>query len=566
MARNPIQELAIGPFSGGINTYADPSRIGDNEAADAVNFDISLDGSLKSRPPWSLLTGKVETSTVGGGNPPESNQEILGTFVYGGARFLVFTSNHIDEEYASFIYYLEGPNAGVVAKMGDGLHSKAHRYVNDIYLVPHLENEEAGLKYDLGTGTTTVIEDMPVGYTSVVYKDRLWISGRRNNLGIPNNSRLFFSEVGDFEDWPDTNFFDINPGDGDAVHGLAVYQDNILIFKDNATYVLAYDTGPAQAVLQVINTDIGVMGPRCVVTYENSVFVLQYNQVYEMSNYDFEKISVKIPFEYDDTLPEGDHEFGGQTWRFSIWMSVVGDRLVVRYFNNLYVYHLRLKAWTRWTSEDVNIKYIGPIHRLDNTNTALNRGVDTYIAPSALTKVIDGNGPGSSGDWNIYLKFFVMEDKYESTITENGEVDAPSTPVDIKLTFLSKMFDIGLSHRFKRLMHWGIDTFTGRPVTGTLFPFTVAYKVTWEQLHIYKWSELQTWGYPLAELPGVEQTIPTGTGIHTRYVRFPKSLRFRLLQFKVQMVTKGNTTDGPVYLYSVTAFIAAKQLAPEAVN
>jgi hypothetical protein len=43
-------------------------------------------------------------------------------------------------------------------------------------------------------------------------------------------------------------------------------------------------------------------------------------------------------------------------------------------------------------------------------------------------------------------------------------------------------------------------------------------------------------------------------------------LRFRLVQFEVEMLTTGNTSDGPARLYSITAFIAAKQLAPEAVN
>jgi len=43
-------------------------------------------------------------------------------------------------------------------------------------------------------------------------------------------------------------------------------------------------------------------------------------------------------------------------------------------------------------------------------------------------------------------------------------------------------------------------------------------------------------------------------------------LRFRLIQFKVQMTTSGNTVDGPARLYSLTAFIGGKQIVPKAVN
>lgn len=558
-----VKELEIGPFAGGINTYSDPAMIADDEMVDCVNFDLSLDGSLVSRPPWQNLDARVFDNSESSAAPPECFQLIIGTGTYESARFIIISSTH-EGDPASYIYYVDGVNAGILAKITDGYHSKAHRYVNDIYLVPDASNIDVGAKYDLSSGLVTALPDMPIGYASVIYKDRLWISGRRN---VANNSRLFFSEIGDPSDWPGTNFFDINPGDGDAVNDLAVYQDNLVIFKDNATYVLAYDTGPAQAVLQVINTDVGAMGPRCVDAYENSIFVLKYNQLYEMSNYDFVRVSVKIPFEYDASFPtEGGYEVDEQSWKFPFWLRIVGDRAIVRFYNRIYVYHLRLRGWTRWDSVDTNIKYIGPIMRLDNTNTDLLRGFDTYVATSTLSKVIDTDGPGTNSNWNMYFKIFKMEDRYELENTENGDITPPTTPRDIELTMITKQFDIGLSHRFKRLMSWGIDCYTGRDVTGTLYPFSVAYKVTWNQLVGYHWHELNTWEYPLTQIPSTTQMVSSDSGIFVKFIRFPKSLRFRLLQFQLDLKTQGNVTDGPCYIYSLTAFISAKQLVPKAVN
>jgi hypothetical protein len=556
-----VKELEIGPFAGGINTYSDPAMIADDEMVDCVNFDLSLDGSLTSRPPWKVMDARVQTSTDTATNPPNSRQLVIGTGTYEGNRFVIVNSTH-EGNAASYIYYVDGPNAGILAKIGDGSHSKAHRYVNDLYLVPNTDGVGSGLKYDLSGGLVTAIASMPSGYSSIIYKDRLWISGRRD---IPNNSRLYFSGLADFTSWPGTNFFDINPGDGDAVNDLVVYQDNIVIFKDNATYVLAYDTGPAQAVLQVINSDVGAMGPHCVDVYENSIFVLKYNQVYEMSNYDFVRVSVKIPFEYDSSFPSvAPYQVDGQSWKYPFWLRIVGDRAIVRFYNRLYVYHLRLRGWTRWDSTDTNIKYIGPITRLDNTNTNLLRGFDTYVAGSTLIKGIDSQGTGSSGAWKMYFKIFKMEDRYELSNRENGDITESN--VDINLSMTTKQFDIGLSHRFKRLMSWGIDCYTGRDVTGTLYPFSVAYKVTWEQLSSYQWSQLNTWEYPLTALPSTTQSVSSDSGVFVKFIRFPKSLRFRLLQFKIDMITQGNVTDGPAYIYSLTAFVAAKQLVPKAVN
>lgn len=557
-----VRELEIGPFAGGINRYSDPAMIADNELVDCVNFDLSLDGSLVSRPPWSVMHAAKFTNTSSATNAPNSYQLVIGTGSYESNRFVIVNSSHTGAA-ASYIYYVEGPAAGTLAKIADGSHSKAHRYANDVYLVPDIGNPGLGVVYDLAGGLVTPIANMKVGYASIIYKDRLWISGRRNET---NSSRLYFSDLADFTSWPTTNFFDVNPGDGDAVNDLVVYQDNIVIFKDNATYVLAYDTGPAQAVLQVINGDIGSMGPRCVDVYENSIFVLKYNQLYEMSNYDYVRVSVKLPFEFDNTVPTGSYAAGGQWWKYPFWLRIVGDRAIVRFYNRIYVYHLRLRGWTRWDSEDVNIAHLGPIMRLDNTNTDLRRGFDTYVAGTTLGKGIDAQGIGTVSNWNMYFKMFKMEDRYSTSGVETGDV-VPAVPaVDIKLTMLTKQFDVGLSHRFKRLMHWGIDCYTGRGVTGTLYPLSVAYKVTWEQVSQYHWHELNTWDYPLTTFPGITQEVTSNLGFQIKFVRFPKSLRFRLLQFKVDMLTKGNTLDGPAYIYSLTAFVASKQIVPKAVN
>jgi hypothetical protein len=564
MARNPVQELKIGPYSGGINNYSDMSAIADNEMTDCVNFDIDLDGSLKSRPPWKLLYG-TSTTIATGTLPPDSHQLVLGSFVYEGVQFIIINSCHTGV-YAAYVYFHGGPNNGSLQKIADGTYQAAIRYSDDIYLPPGPEGGNASLgtgqKYSLNNGLVTPLPNMPRGYAACVYKDRLWISGRR---GIVSSSRLFFSDLATFGTFQGSSFFDINPGDGDAVNDLIVYQGNLVILKDNKTYVLSYDQGPAQAVLEQISSTVGVMGRNCAVAYENSIFMLQYNEVYEMTNYTFTRVSVKVPFEYDHTTPfEGQTSTVDEWWKFAQSLSLVGDRLYCRFFNRLYIYHLRLRAWTRYESNDESIHYIGKAIRLDNTNTDLNRGYESYIAASALGKVTDPAGFGSSGAWKAYLKIYIMEDRYEDTIQETGSI-VPA-PVDIKCSMTTKAYDVGLSHRFKRLLHWGIDCITGRTVTGTLYPFTIAYKVTWQQLRVYRWSQLNTWGYPLFSIPETSVTQPQGAGLERRYIRFGRSLRFRLIQFEVEMLTAGNATDGPARIYSLTAFISAHQLVSKAVN
>lgn len=567
-----IRELKIGPYAGGINRYSDQSAIADDEMVDCVNFDIDLDGSLKSRPPWhTQLNVQVGSGEIINSN----NQLVLFTGTYEGIQFIIFRSTHLGSPVGTigiFIYYLNGPNAGQMIQLpGVGDCVVVVRYNDELYLVPNPSATPSaspigtGYRYVLSTGVVTNISNMPRGYSATIYKDRLWICGRRN---VGFTSRLYFSELANFTNWPASNFFDINPGDGDILHDLTVYQDNLMLFKDSATYVLGYDSAPAQAVLQVVNTDVGVTGPWSVVPYENSIFVLKYNEVYEMVNYDYTRVSVKVPFEYDPEIPQEAKDLGAFTWFQARWLRRCGDRLVCRFYNRLYVYHLRLRAWTRWESEDMSIQCLGPIMRLDNTQANANnkQGHEAWVAGMATDITIDQNLPLEPGNSRVFVKILRFDDWYDDSTTEGASIAVDPPQLDIKCSMKTKTYDIGVSHRFKRLMHWGIDTITGRTVTGSVFPYSIVYQPTWAQLHTRFWHELNTWKYPLFVAPSVDVTQPIGAGLARRFIRFPRSLRFRLIQFQVEMLTVGNLSDGPARLYSITAFVGGKQLVPAAVN
>jgi hypothetical protein len=201
---------------------------------------------------------------------------------------------------------------------------------------------------------------------------------------------------------------------------------------------------------------------------------------------------------------------------------------------------------------------------MDRTNSSDTQGYRSYVACQALENVID---PAGSGNTNLFTKIYLFKDVYDSVTTENGAIN-PDTFASslIKCSALTKVYDVGLSHRYKRLMHWGADVVTASDVTGTLFPTSMAYRAKWSQLKSLTWGELQTWGYPLLTIPTTTQTTSVSNRVDRRFIRFPKSLRFRLLQFEVSVSTQGNILDGPARLYTLTAFIGAKQLVPQAVN
>src|SRR5690349_15024569 len=164
-----VRELKIGPYAGGINTYSDVSAIADDELADCVNFDIDLDGSMKSRPPWELLTS--DSILTGGPTRVACFQEILITGTYESIQFIIVTSNH-EGTNTAYVYYIDGPNAGDLLPIADGIFSRAHRYDNNIFLVPgrNALDTQGGAKYVLDSGLVTSIPTMPKGDASAIYK------------------------------------------------------------------------------------------------------------------------------------------------------------------------------------------------------------------------------------------------------------------------------------------------------------------------------------------------------------------------------------------------------------
>src|SRR5690606_350047 len=85
-------------------------------------------------PPWQLLNGSVTVNSSTSSTPPECSQIIIGTGVYERNRFIVINSTHT-RSAASYIYYVDGINAGLLAKIADGVHSKMHRYSDDVDIV-----------------------------------------------------------------------------------------------------------------------------------------------------------------------------------------------------------------------------------------------------------------------------------------------------------------------------------------------------------------------------------------------------------------------------------------------
>lgn len=511
----PIQ---LGPFTGGLSTYSDVSAIGDAELVDCVNFELDIDGSLKARPPIQDTTAFAWTERI----------VMIGTYTNAAGTYLIGSNSQ--GVYAS----LNGTGAWTLVTNTVAC-SSGVQYNDLFWLVPVPGSGNPGGTWN---GTTfTADADIPQGEACRIFKERLWIAP--GNAATTNTSRLRFSEPGLFGDWPASNFFDISKGDGTKIIDLAIYKANLLIYKNDSTYVLAYDTAPTDAILENVSPVIGATAFNCVVEYENSVFNYHEGEIYELVNYDFQSINIKVPFFLDTSAPSTRVE--------EVFLCLLGERLVFRYYNRVYVYGLRTKTWSRWTSANVTLANFGPLILMPSS--LLSNANDEYYAGSSILAT------------NTTFK---IRDRHDGTTNER----LGATSVDIACSITTKNYDMGVSFRYKRFFGWELDCLTTRDVTGTVTPVTFSFQTLWGDLtnQLKTWADVNTWGSPMSTISAFSKTLTSGGTASRRLLRFPKALRFRQINFKVDMLTNGTTADGPCQIFSLTANVKIKEMVEKAVN
>lgn len=516
MARG--EALRLGPFIGGMNTDSDATTVADSELVDCVNFELDIDGSLAGRPPI------VETTDPGG----TGNILVIGRAIIAGVSYVIFARD------SGGVYAFDGTS---ITTIQANLKSRvALQYRDNVYILP-LPGSKATQNGGRWDGTTfTADANMPEGEAAVFHKARMYVVP--GVTATTNTSRLEYTDVITSTTFTWGNFTDISPGDGEILIDIIIYNDNLMLFKQDSTYVLAYDLNPADAIVRAISSTIGATTYRCTVAYENSVFIYHEGSVYELVNYDFSRINLKLPFEFDGSTPTS------TTRKQEVFLSLLGDRLVVRYYNNIYVYGLKTRTWTRWASNSEICHNFGPLTEFPANPT---QSVNTkYYAGNCLDRP----------------DLMYIPDGYDATTKESDSTGN----FTITCTMKTKNYDLADSHHFKKLMWWGADVYTNQTVTAEVTPIVVTFAATWDDLSNHTWGSLGLWSQPLQTPQAQDTTVSDSSYVLRRFVKFRKALRFRQLFFEITMQYDGTTVQGPCRLFTLTAIMASKQTVSKQVS
>lgn len=514
----PGQAIQVGPFIGGLNTFSDPSAIADNELSVCENFELDLDGSLKSRPPIEDLGVSFPLDSSGG------NINILGYFYEpDGDAFLIAS----DGQTSTYSF-----NGTAWTLVTDQLSAAGFAQFDDkAWLTAPVGSTDDG-GYWTPSGGFTVDSDMPKGELIVVFKDRLWIAEGRASTN--QGTRLYRSQtVADPTLWPTTtDFIDIGSGDGQNIVSLTVYFNTLLIFRTNSIFGLQYATDPAAAVVALVIPNVGLSSKDALTAFESFIYFMYEDKAYEFANNKAAQINVKVPFtatsKADIYLPYAVSEFN--------------RRVIFTYFNTLYVYSLRTRTWTVWKSD-----VFGAVGKILKQET----GDDIVVAVTHRSTTVPVTGGARVAPTLKITDAITM-------VTENMQCIAQT-----------KIFNYQASSIYKRLFWWGIDANFKTTVEGLAFPITFNFQVQWGKLLPKTWGELLPffWINPLDAPPFVQSDVDVSTApLGRKFVKFFKSLRFRQIFYRIEFPTDGSMATAPVRLFSLMTYVNPKETVSRTIN
>lgn len=524
------QPLKIGPFTGGLNMYSDPSTIANEEVAYLNNLDIDLDGTLVSRPPIT------KTSIAAGLN----DLRVLGVYISAAGVSYILTSATNTAGTSNYVLAYN-ITANTFAIIGSGLiaafkvTSMTQYQAKCWFTLDPAVSGTGGYSWD---GTTwTAVAAMAKGISSCVYKERIFVASGAGNAAHP--SQVTFSNAANPTLWTGTDFFYVADGDGQGIVKIYVFSSSIVVFKSDSTFMFAYESSPTKGQVQVISATLGLDNSDCFAEAESVMYIMSDSRVYTITNWNWEQISVRIPFPYANA------HTGFSPRTASI--SLIGNRLVCRYFDSVFVLGIKTHAWTKWTPNALLTPDFWIRSPIKDTAT----GIETYFGGNYLINDTTTN-PN-------YL--YKLKDTYTSGDTEAGMI------CEVR----SKVYNMDVPFAFKRLMWWGVDLLANTAVLASIVPVTYGVPVKWSDITSRNLTWLQranyTWGAPLDITLQVNDSANINNFNHVRmFVKYIKSVRYRQIQFILKTTIDGSTLTGPFQIFSVTAFVLAKEKVTKQVS
>ena len=426
--RVPRQKLqsVISTPGDGINTHFPPQYIKPSEAVDVVNMNARYYPALQTRYGRELFSEHTGDIWAIG----ERNNEYLhvqeGTAwkYYDGVSWVEVLPSGLTEAEGKFLDFVRGSDRNTI-----------------------LMNGTNRIMWD-GTDITN-LTDAPLTNKFTVHKGRVYAI---------DGTMLRFSALNKADDWTsvnDSGFIQITQAKGEAT-GIVTYNDYVTIFTKSSMHRL-FGTGPESYQLVDVNTAIGCVSDKSIVTCNSTLYFAGFDGIYASDGAFPRKVSQRIdgiyrqiPTDQMDKISAGIVNNESLIISLPVGTGITANNIIVRYdpIND------------RWFTEDgefdrfVNIDFDLYGVNSDNDIMLFETGNDDdgtdidwewesgarYSRPSALQTlsevwiVYDGADATSV---NFYVSASLETDDWVLVKTLDAHTSSGTERIQIPLTYIN---------------------------------------------------------------------------------------------------------------------------------
>lgn len=230
-------------------------------------------------------------------------------------------------------------------------------------------------------------KEMPRGALMVTWPDgdnRLVVANTANGEGpggaASSGSHVWFSDPGSAESWhtvaPEANFVQLSPGDGEEITAMAVYGGQVFVFKQTKFFVfygVSVDSeggpefnfrevslGDGSQMRRAASAELTETSDQLATTSPTGVYFCTTDGVYVTTGGGPQKISQALrPLEEVSPFDGPMAEFLNGATETCRWPAAgiiaLGQRLVVKRYEYLFIYDIPTNAWTCWRMTSVSL-------------------------------------------------------------------------------------------------------------------------------------------------------------------------------------------------------------------
>ena len=271
----PVYPVDWPGFGAGLNLRAKPGEAAPAECVDALNVTFTEAGAVKSRDGYGILTAAEGTNRYDSLTP---------FYKSDGTRQLVAGATTRLEAIST---------AGAIVASKTGQTAYPHffaRYGGPAGEYLFAANGADPLRKWDGSSWTepSYTGTSPTGKFVAVtpWDNRMICANYGSGTAGANRNSIRFSDAGDPLTWGSTNYKDLNPGDGQQITGLAVWDNRVFIFKTQSIWVI-WGTGTDStgnptwdATARVVDTAVGCTSSKGIAVGRDGIYFITERGVY----------------------------------------------------------------------------------------------------------------------------------------------------------------------------------------------------------------------------------------------------------------------------------------------